>query len=162
MRRREQTTYETVHTKLRMQQDIRSWLGTTDFDFFVTANFNCATNNRSARTALSRWHALVDREALGPKWNMKPADQRTLFFAFAEHPNSNRHFHMMIRSAKAMAFVEIAQAAWGKVIPAGSMDIQFVDQQQDRLNTIYYSTKDIWKYDAMENFIVSTEFSTLT
>ncbi len=160
--RREPITYGTISKQLQIQQGIRDWLNDIPFNFFVTANFNCSTSEQSARSALRRWHGMIDRQLLGPKWHRKPADQRTMFFAFAEHPNSNRHFHLMLKTDQPIAFAEIADRMWNKIVPAGSMDVQFFDQQQDRLNTICYSTKEIWKHDLINSFIISSEFSSHT
>ena len=59
---------------LEIQASARGWLAKSQFNYFVTANFNCNTDYRSASKALERWHAIVDRKLLGPKWSKLQAD----------------------------------------------------------------------------------------
>ncbi len=162
MQTREQSSYNTIWMKLRTQDALCDWLDQFGCNFFVTANFNCETTEQSARAALRRWHSMIDRKFFGPKWHKKPNEQRTFFAAFPEHPYSNRHFHMMLKTNVPWEFVRYAELAWIKIVPSGSMDIKLVDQIQDRRVTTGYSTKHVWKYDLMEQFIISSEFSTPT
>ncbi len=160
--RREQNIYETIAKKLQMQQSVREWLDNIPFNVFLTANFNCKTTEHSARSALRRWHGHIDRKLLGPKWHKKPLGRRTLFVAFVEHPFSNRHFHIKLRTNEPMLFAMIAEQKWKRIVPGGSMDVQFVDHAPDNEATTGYSSKNLWQYDAMETFVISTEFSTRT
>lgn len=154
--------YGTLKKQFELQQGIRSWLKDIPFNFFVTANFNCDTSEQSVRSALRRWHGQIDRKLLGPKWNKRPDEQRTLFVAFVEHPDNNRHFHMMVKSTAPIVFEAIAENAWQKIVPAGSMDVQYLVHRLDRMKTTNYSTKDVWNPYQMSNFIISTEFSAHT
>lgn len=128
---------------------------------FITANFNRDTNWQAARQCLKRWHARIDRKLLGKHWSTRGRTARTLFISFGERPDTNLHWHMLLRlgsGADRAKFEAIAGEEWQQLVSSGSMK---VDALQDFLSvekTSTYATKDLWRNGHIENFIISTEF----
>ncbi len=142
-----------------MQSSARDWLDSFQFNYFVTAVFNCQTSEQSAKSALKKWHSRVDRQLLGPKWSCKATSERTFFVAFEEHPDSNRHYHLMLHSNQPTTFEEVAETTWLKIVPSGALDVQPLATNADKMRTTAYATKGLWQKQSLNNFIVSTEFS---
>ena len=94
-----------------MRCAVREMIMEQGADHFVTAVFNRETTFAGARESLKKWHALVDGCLLGSRWQKKPAHERTFFMAFAEHPDSNLHYHLMLRLADPIRHVEFAAIA---------------------------------------------------
>lgn len=158
-----QSDLHTTYSKcLEIQPEARKWLEQRQFNYFVTANFNSDTLYESSRTALRDWHAFLDRKLLGPGWSKMSAGRRTSFIAFVEHPESNLHFHMMLQTSSPQGFPHIAEGIWEKLVPAGSLDVRFLKTDEDKNRAAVYATKDLWKFDAINKFILSQEFSSIT
>ncbi len=138
---------------------MRELLARKDWDYFVTANLNRQTNWQGARRLLRDWHARLDRKLLGGRWARK-TEQRTLFIAFYEGAETNEHWHMLLKATKAKneIFENEAARLWEGLVASGSLDIQKLATQDDALRVGGYITKELWKQDAVERFVVSTEF----
>ena len=81
--------------------------------------------------------------------------------AFAEHPDSNLHYHLMLRLAdptRHVEFAAIASAFWQEVVAGGSMEVGFLATALDLEKSAIYATKDLWRSDLINNFIISSEF----
>ena len=146
------------------QVALRQLVTSSNSDFFVTANFNRSTNIEAARKALKRWGAMVDRKLVGKHWSKKPADERVFYYAAPEHLRSNLHWHMMLRLPNGVdkkQFVWVAENCWKQIVSSGSMDIKLLNGEADKIETAAYTTKELWRQENMDAFIVSTEFSGL-
>jgi hypothetical protein len=140
----------------RMLQDM-------DAGYFVTANFNRCTNITAARNALKAWHARMDKALLGGSWSRKCDAERTFFIGFAEHFDSNLHWHLMLRlgdKADRRVFEQKAATCWDKLVTSGCMDVKKIDTCDDTRRIANYVTKDLWHDEARNGFVVSTEFKT--
>lgn len=117
----------------------QDWLAKTDWDYFVTLTFNPTTKlsektkmligpqwslERAAQD-LHAWHGRLDRKMLGNKWHKKPFE-RTRFVAFVEHPESNIHWHLMLKlnCTRHDTFNAKAEAIWKKLVESGTVDIK--------------------------------------
>ena len=130
--------------------------------YFITANFNRDSSLNSAKKTLGHWSAMVERSLLGKHWYKKEAHERISFFAFAEHLDSNLHWHLMLRLPDENMknhFRMIAANYWKQIVKSGSMDIQPILSEQDRIKASSYVTKDLLKTENYLAFTMSTEFS---
>ncbi len=142
---------------------LRQWILDHGADLFVTANFNRDTNSEAARRNLKRWHARIDRALLGASWAKKAINQRTFFVAFVENTDSNLHYHMLLKLSDPQAkarFLDIAESAWLGLVKSGSLDIKPIETRNDLARTAAYATKQLYRSDRLEQFILSTEFIT--
>lgn len=140
---------------------MRIWSVGLNAPYFVTANFNRDVSYNGAREALRSWHLRLDRRLLGPKWQKKPAENRTQFIAYVEHLSSNLHWHLLVRPPGHVSQTEFSAAAkdaWGCLVEGGSLDIQIARSKADREKVASYCTKDLWIRENYEKFVLSTEF----
>ena len=77
-----------------------NWIAEHKPNYFVTLTFNDFYRADIADEKLKRFGAYWDRRLLGRKWYKKPIEERTLFFAFAEHMDSNFHYHLAVKVRK--------------------------------------------------------------
>jgi len=149
----------------------QQWLAETEWDYFVTLTFNPANNLSEkneqlvgrqwsvARAAedLHHWHGQLDRKMLGNKWHKKICE-RTKFIAFVEHPDSNIHWHMMLKlnCTRHDTFIANAEAIWTKLVGSGTVDIKPA-QSDDTANEIFsrYCGKKIKLSDPVEYIQIS-------
>ena len=124
-------------------------------EWAITSIFNGPTSLASGQKALRGFHARLDRALLGRNWQRQPAEQRSFCIWQPEHIASNLHYHgcMRIPQGKEEKFLTIAQGIWKKLVPSGAMDINPIT---DISGWAHYITKE-----AVEGFIISTEFSTI-
>ena len=145
----------------RIRSAIREMIMEQGADYFVTAVFNRETNFGGAWNSLKDWHARIDRCLLGKRWQQKAAHERTFFWAFPEHPDSNLHYNLMVKlpdPTKRMEFEAIADTCWRGIVGSGDMKLEYLQTALDLVRTVNYSTKDQWRSDLIENYIVSSMF----
>ncbi len=145
----------------RIRSALREMIMEQGADYFVTAVFNRETFFGGARNSLKDWHARIDRCLLGRRWQRKPACERTFFWAFPEHPDSNLHYHLMVKlsdPAKRMEFEAIADTCWQGIVGSGDMKLEYLQTALDLARTVNYSTKDQWRSDLNQNYIISSMF----
>ena len=153
----------TIAHNNRIRKSMIEMLRGMNPEYFVTLNFNWDTNYEAARKTLKAWHARLDRELLGGSWSRKPQNERTWFVAFAEHFDSNLHWHMLLGlgdGTDTMRFEEAVDRCWKKLVISGSVDVQHLDTDKDKACTANYVTKDLWQQRAIESFVLSREFKT--
>lgn len=151
----------TIAENNRIRKAVNELLRDMNLEYFLTANFNRDTNYEAARKTLKAWHAHLDRKLLGGSWSKKAQNERTQFVAFAEHFDSNLHWHLLLRlgdGADAKRFEAVADQCWNKLVIGGSMDVQHLDTDADKARTANYVTKDLWQQRAIESFVLSGEF----
>tara|TARA_B100000989_G_C19447988_1_gene430417 strand:- start:425 stop:955 length:531 start_codon:yes stop_codon:yes gene_type:complete len=166
-----------IPNRRKAVRELRDWLLTIPFTHFITFNFNRQATHKSATNALRKWHAGIDRRMLGRHFNKLDASNRTFFWAFFEHAETNLHAHALVICHKA-EFNDLAQAVWKCVIPSGTLDIsrdltemtQFLKQpeiveqyyntqaQRDLQNIVSYVLKEQWKDVAYDSFLCSSMF----
>lgn len=143
------------------QYAIRNMIVGQGADYFVTAVFNRDTNFIAARNNLRDWHARIDRHLLGKHWCKKGEVERTFFWAFPEHPDSNLHYHLMVKLSdpvKREMFETIADACWQEIVSSGDMKVDYLETASDLVQMADYSTKDLGRGDLIENYIISSMF----
>lgn len=146
------------------------WLEQWTFTRYVTLAFNdsMAGERRSVgssqaggflRDRLRRWDAMINHQLLGKHWAKMSADRVFTFF-FLEKPDSNPHWHGLVRFIadspdelvrQEQTFDQAASPVWKKLVPAGSVDIQPVTGQ---LGVSRYITKSLDFGVGYEDFVI--------
>ena len=127
------------------EREFITFLRNQPVSHFVTLVFNEQRALSLAHRKLIDWHARVDRALLGPKWAKREKSDRTLFFAFPEHIQTNIHYHLLVRPALTrtqIAFEEIAVTAWNDLVPAGGVSVLPITRKR---GVVHYATKDIFR-----------------
>ena len=87
-----------------------------------------------------RWDGMINRELYGPKWAQRK-DELVWYFAFLEKPASNPHWHLLLRFVGRWAedlaeedrrFPAIADAAWLRIMPSGTVDVRSIQTHSGR------------------------------
>ncbi len=143
---------------------MKVWLSQEDWHCFVTFNFNAHTSLVSGKTTLKRFHAKIDRQLYGRNFNDLRFDERTLFIAFPEHVESNLHYHALLRTQNS-DFSSTALKTWESLVPSGSLHIVNLKEQGagkgDYENISCYITKELQCHERYEQFVISSEFSSI-
>jgi len=153
----------TIANNKRVRKAMNEMLLDMDPEYFVTLIFNWDTNYEAARKTLKAWHAFVDKALLGGSWSRKAQNERTQFVAFAEHLESNMHWHLLLRlgdGADAARFEAVADQCWKKLVISGSVHLRHLDTDEKKACRANYGTKDLWQQRAIESFVLSREFKT--
>ena len=125
-------------------------------NYFVTLAFNDYQTPYVADRKLKKFSALLDGFYLGRKFYKKPIEERTLFFAFAEHMESNFHYHLavVVKDEQKPSFEIMADFFWWKIVNNGSTKI--ISKYSD--DFIPYILKELHKPNNYESYRISTEF----
>lgn len=139
---------------------ISKWLSETfTFTHFITLTSNSSDISvQSLRDRIKHWDALVNRELYGPKWR-KHYDEILWWFAFMEKPETNPHWHLLCRFQdvdKLAKFTVVAEMMWLKTLPSGTVDIQPIKENPERVND--YVTKRVGSKIQYDHFITPDEF----
>ena len=149
--------------RMDYQRSLRQMLCTFAADFFVTANFNMhALSYTTAKEKLKRFHAVIDHKLLGKHWCRLP-DGRTRFVAVPETKFDKLHYHMLVKVADLSnhcRFQEIAPNLFRhrSISVGGSLDIRPIRTETDHQAVADYMTKDCYREDQIENYVLSSEF----
>jgi len=125
----------------RLQDELRTWLERHTYTHFATLSFNDATTNYYlAKRMLRSWDARICRALLGSRWFKKP-DERLVWFATWEKPDSNPHWHLLINALPSQheALDEHLERVWTTLVPSGTANLQVVSSQR---GAIAYVTND--------------------
>jgi hypothetical protein len=125
-----------------LRSAIPTWLDQWEFTRFVTL----ATNDPTAadarlpgsnlkhsfmRERLRKWDAHMNHAILGREWADRHADRLWAFY-FLENPNSNPHWHGLVRfftsdeeerERQEQIFDESAEPIWKKLMPSGTVKV---------------------------------------
>jgi len=146
----------TIYKNIKIRQALVEWLEQADFNFFGTANFNCQTTVAGATKLFNEWARLVDRKILRRRVKDAPASDRLFFVAVPEHPNSNLHYHLLLRTpVNPLKAQRIATKYWRLVVPPGELWMPAIGNADDKSRIANYATKDCWNGFGIEDFIVS-------
>lgn len=134
-----QATTSTQREKYRAEC-IR-WMAEFEPDLFVTFAFNRWVSIDEAQRTFEEFHGRLDRKLLGRSYMNRP-DERTVYIATVEKPDTNIHIHALFRmTAEQKAhFGELAPAIWKKLIEAGNLDIKPVHYAEGAAR---YVTKEL-------------------
>ncbi len=159
----EKTYWGTKHQNKKVRKALRQMLFDYDAQYMVTVNFNRTTSFVSARTSLKALQARVNRKLFGKHWLKLPQERRTEFIAFAEHPHSNFHYHILFRvpaltRKQTLIFRLFVEPLWQEMIEFGQVQVAKFATNEDRARAVSYVTKELYKTTHLENFVVSREF----
>ncbi len=159
----QKTYWGTKHQNKMVRTALRQMLFDYDAQYMITVNFNRTTSFVSARTSLKALQARVNRKLFGKHWLKLPQKRRTEFIAFAEHPHSNFHYHILFRvptltRKQTLIFRLFVEPLWQEMIEFGQVHVAKFATNEDRARAVSYVTKELYKTTHLENFIVSREF----
>ena len=119
------------------------WLASTDFDFAFTANFNRETTLASAERVLRRWGRDINRKVLGRRWRFAKRHERLLVIGFPEHPDTNLHYHLLVRApTNPLKVQQLAVAEWNRRVPSGELWTSPLPDAGDVHRFARYALKD--------------------
>ena len=122
----------------------------------VTLTFNDPQiSGQLARKKLKDWDARINRKIVGPRWQ-KYTDERMIWYFFWEKPDTNPHWHGLVQllPEQEERFQIYYNSAWKEIVPAGDC---YVDKIYDLKGAVYYATKEIWRPESYESFMMSLE-----
>ena len=142
--------------KLAVQELVLS----TEPRIIATLVFNSYASLSRGYTALGRLHKKIDRKLFGKHFYKTGTKKRTYFTAFPEHIGTNLHYHMLLRPQEQFVdkVVQIAPTIWKQICPQGNMKLTTLKSEDDVRAVSFYSTKDCFKEENFENFIISSQF----
>lgn len=150
----------------KLQAAARKWLTDRNYDLFVTLAFNptrrpsyrnsdaaslLSGGTARARAHLRSWDAHTNRRLLGPKWQ-RLYDERIMGVALLEHPDTNVHWHLLLRNptrCDTRVFEREARYVWRRITSSGTVDVQNIFESKPIVD---YVTKEIQKPKCWENF----------
>ena len=110
------------------------------------------------KSMLKQWDGRVNRTLYGPKWH-KHYDELLFYFAFIENPNTNAHWHLLLRFQDEDKLSTLRHAAiyeWRRITPGGSVNLQAIESTPSRL--IDYVAKQIQGDLQYTSFVTPDEF----
>lgn len=127
-------------------------------NYFITLAFNRRANTYTAKRNLKHFFSGIEQKTLGRHF-YKTNDSRIRAIAFAEHIKSNFHYHILatVPEKYKVLFNMYAKFIWQKEVPSGDIKIDYLKQSQDVFATSSYCTKEIFKAENYQNFILATE-----
>lgn len=123
----------------RYRAECVRWMADLGPNLFVTFAFNRWVSMDEAQRTFEEFHQRIDRKLLGRSYFDRP-DDRTVYIATIEKPDTNIHIHALFRMTpeQAVRFGSIAPDIWTKLVAAGNLDIQSV---RDTEGAARYVTK---------------------
>jgi hypothetical protein len=165
-----------IRSILESDLNRKAWskiLAQSDWDYFITFSSNASQKLKKGqfqktynewpvdrlRQALDHWGCSLDKKLLGQKW-YKKTDQRTEFVAILEHPNSNPHWHLMLKlhCDKHQKFTDHAAKLWKKAIPSGTTSISLCHDQAALQKFSGYCSKSISFNNTADDIVFSKDF----
>ncbi len=132
------------------------------FDYAGGLAFNRAVSPADAKFLLGRFLARLDRALLGRDWAKAEHTTRTWLIAYLEQLASNPHYHFFANfpyrlpyKPSTQHYEKLVEQVWRKVVPGGSTDVTWI---YDRNGAASYYTKELYRSDALENIVLSSEF----
>lgn len=159
-----ETIYDSYAVRKELQQAMRSFVISLDPAYFVTANFNVPNMTLDqSRDALCEFDKRVNRRFHNKRFCHVNPSERLFFIAFPEHLNSNLHYHLLTRVPFQFKprFEIYATYEMKRVIPSASLRVDKLRTHEDVRKATFYSSKDNFKIEHYDNFILSTEFLNL-
>lgn len=160
-------TDNTATRSARTLTELRVWMKTNIFHRFVTFTFNDLVSENACRERLKHWDAHICSKILGRQWS-KMRDARPFAFYGLEKQDRNPHWHGVIKlcstDTKSLEricsdFDDVAELAWKKLVPAGTMDLKKIDSRASSDRFVDYVTKSVTFEKNFAQFIVPDEFS---
>lgn len=155
-----------THHKQQLFQATHRMLNELHFTHFVTLAFNQDTaftpeqKLEYARQKLKLFHAKLDRCLLGSRWNKKPKQERTFFFAFPEKIFTNMHYHLLMTLDEKhhQKFDDNAARIWKSIVISGTFDAKLLQDAPYANGYKSYVIKEQHKALNHNSFILSSEF----
>jgi hypothetical protein len=156
-----------------LRSEIPAWIDRWQYSRFITLatndtglgseNYNAAVPNARMRDLLREFDGRMNHAILGKHWARRDAD-RIWAFWFLEKPNSNPHWHGLVRffpvdgypiTAEEAIFDERAEPVWKRLVPGGSVDVKPITVQR---GVIDYVGKMVSYPISYESFVTPDEF----
>ena len=150
--------------------EFRKWLNQWPFSRYVTLAFNqpvghflLESNRLRMRERLRKWDAMMNSKILGRNWAKKPEDHMFTFYVL-EKPNSNPHYHGLIRffeggglpvASQEERLDKHADRIWKHLVPSGSTSIQAI---YDQAGASKYLAKTLANAVSWDNLVLPDEF----
>jgi len=147
-------------------------------EYLVTVHFHNRYPIGIGEAERRMWHfdAMLDRAFLGPTWAKAPADRRAQFVGIPEGRRggagySDLHYHLLLRPARRdkpsdteKLLHQVTLAYEAKCLSTGSVDIQRLRGDQDKLRAASYICKYIWDQTSpgIDHFLVAPKTLTIT
>ena len=84
----------------KLNDGVRELVADFDGDYFLTAVFNRNVTLAGAEKSLEHWCACLSKKLYRKKWYKRPVTERIEYIAFAEHLDSNVHWHLVLKVGK--------------------------------------------------------------
>lgn len=150
----------------RIGNETNEFIEKQGFRWWLTANFNRETTKEQGSKKLREWQSRIDRALHGRYYYKKKKDDRLFFIACPETGGYSGclHYHIFAQMPERSEekFKLIAEPTWLQLVKSGSLDVQEIgDSKTDQEKVIGYGLKEIWFDSNYENFIISTQFSSV-
>jgi hypothetical protein len=150
----------------RIIKETKEFVEKQGFKWWITANFNRETTKEQGFKKLREWHGRIDRALHGRCFYKKKKDERLFFIACPETGGYSEclHYHILAKMPECSEeeFKLIAEPTWLQLVTCGSLDVQEIgDTKADQEKVIGYGLKEVWVGSNYENFIISTQFSSV-
>jgi hypothetical protein len=135
----------------RLRKAYIDWLLSLEPTYFVTFNFGYKVSAATANYAIKGLCGQIERLALGRNYTKHRGSHRLVAVGFPEHPDSNPHWHAVVRASEDMALPLdwCGPVIWAELQPRGQLCAEPIE---DRQKVISYSTKRLSEA-AIENVI---------
>lgn len=156
-----------------LRSEIPDWIDRWQYSRFITLatndpglgseNHGAATPSARMRDLLREFDGRMNHAILGKHWARRDSD-RIWAFWFLEKPNSNPHWHGLVRffqvddyptTAQEAIFDERVEPIWKRLVPGGSVDVKPITVQR---GVIEYVGKMVAYPISYESFITPDEF----
>lgn len=127
-------------------------------NFLLTFNFNYEVPPKHGENKMRHFFNVIQDEAFGPNWARQNDREWPTAVGFWErdekykmHDAGNPHWHVLAKLDEHLGLVMKREgpSVWRSIIPGGSLDVQKIEV--GKWHPIRYSTKGIWKEEALEN-----------
>jgi hypothetical protein len=146
--------------------EMSRWLQEHRFTHFITlTTHNPSISIDGMNNRLKQWDARMNRALYGPKWSQH-RDQLIWFFAFLESPQTNPHWHLLLRiddspaSGKPIGAFRLEakiRAIWSRLAPAGTVDVQPLGDRIDA-KLVDYVGKQLGSVAQYSSFVTPDHF----
>lgn len=154
--------------------EIPAWIDEWRYTRFVTLATNWSTRSETKlphsklpygklTDILKVWDARMNHAILGKHWAERHSDRIWAFY-FLENPDSNPHWHGLVRffpipgcpeAEQERVFDLNASRIWRKLVPSGSVDVQPIYRQR---GVIDYVNKQLKYPISYQHYVTPDEF----
>lgn len=135
------------------------WVDDHDWDDYLTINFNCPSDEVTAKKQLGSLLQRLDSYLLGSRYRRRPAE-RTFGICFPEHIHINCHWHCLLKyncnpSQHGTVSRSLLEYFWKGIVASGTIHLQ---DAYDAGGAARYSTKEFGTYERFGSIAFSSDF----